>query len=72
MEFQTLYVHPLNIHPWRDNAVGTHVAAVFDEGKGLRYTDICLGTETLLMKITKLLSTANQSVDCFEVLTVVI
>jgi len=72
MEFQTLYEHPMNIHPWRDNAEGTYVAAVIDEGEGLRYTDICLGTGTLLSKITKPLSTANQSVDFLEALTVVL
>jgi hypothetical protein len=62
----------MNIHAWRDSAEGTHVAAVIDEGEGLRYRDICLGMETLLAKNTKLLSTANQFVDCLEVLTVVL
>ena len=53
--------HPMNIHPWRDNAEGTHVAAVIDEGEGLRYRDICLGIEALLVKNYKLLSIVNHS-----------
>jgi len=53
----------MNIHPWRDNAEGTHVAAVIDEGERLRYRDICLEMEALLTKNTERLSTENQLVD---------